>query len=261
MLVVDPEAVDLHQLVRLAGQARTARSDAVALRLWEQALALWRGEAFAGLDSEWLAAVRTDLDQRRWAAMLDRNDLALRQGRHGALLAELTAAAAACPLDERLAEQLMLALYRCGRQGEALTHFDRTRRLLVEDLGIDPSPPLRDVHRQILTNDPALHAPAAVDTVETSAPGDEPADPSRVAAGRCPTQLPADVSAFTGRVEELSHLDALLHAARSREHRDSAEAAAVVISAVSGTAGVGKTGLAVRWRTGSGTCSQTGSCT
>ncbi|MFF5297554.1 AfsR/SARP family transcriptional regulator [Paractinoplanes globisporus] len=218
VLAVDRSTVDLHRFDELVRQAREAGSDAAALALWEGALALWHGDAFAGLESLWLSTVRADLDGRRLAAQLDRNDVALRLGRHGQLLAELTATADRHPLDERLAGQLMVALYRCGRQGAALTHYDRARRLLADELGVDPSPPLQEVYRRILTN-------------ELGVPSD--AEPST----RTPMQLPADVSAFVGRTEELARLDA----ARS------GAADAVVISALSGTAGVGKTSLAVHW--------------
>ena len=85
---------------------------------------------------------------------LDRNDVALRAGRHGELLVELTAALAAHPLDERLAGQLMLAQYRSGRQADALDTYRQMRQRLVEELGVDPGPALRQVHQQILAGDP-----------------------------------------------------------------------------------------------------------
>jgi hypothetical protein len=81
-------------------------------------LALWHGEPFATLDTPWLCAVRSDLEMQRRAAELDRNDIALRHGDHGRMLADLCVAAAAQPLDERLTGQLMLAQYRCGRQSK-----------------------------------------------------------------------------------------------------------------------------------------------
>ena len=91
---------------------------AAALELLELALDLWTGDAFASLDTPWFDAVREGLASQRLTAFLDRNDLALGQGRHAELLGELSLSAAAHPLDERLAGQLMLALYRCGRQAE-----------------------------------------------------------------------------------------------------------------------------------------------
>jgi DNA-binding SARP family transcriptional activator/integrase len=153
ILTVDPMAVDLHCFHRLLAQARAADEDAAALLL-EQALGLWRGEAFGTLDTPWLNAVRDSLDRQRLAAELDRNDLALRRGQHAALLAEPSAAAATRPLDERLAGQLMVALYRCGRQADALSGYEQMRRRLADEIGVDPSPALQQLHRQILTADP-----------------------------------------------------------------------------------------------------------
>jgi DNA-binding SARP family transcriptional activator/tetratricopeptide (TPR) repeat protein len=217
VLAVDPDTVDLHQFVALVRQARRVSNDAAALEMWERALALWRGDAFMGLDSLWLSAVRADLDRQRFAAQLERNDLGLRLGCHSRLLGELSALTDRHPLDERLTGQLMRALYYCGRQGAALGHYERTRRLLADELGVDPSPPLREIHRLILTN--------------------ELSEPPAVVGTRTPMQLPADVPGFVGRAEELARLDAA----------QSGAAAAVVITALSGIPGVGKTSLAVHW--------------
>jgi DNA-binding SARP family transcriptional activator len=196
----------------------------------DEALRLWRGPAFATLDTPWLTGVRHALDRQRLAAELDRNDLALRLGRHSALLADLSAAAAAHPLDERLTGQLMLALYRSGRQADALAHYQQLRVRLADELGADPGPPLQQLHRQILTADPTLAAPTPV----VARPARPQAEPS------LPRQLPAPLRSFTGRARELDQLDAVLDTAGE-------QAPAVVISAVSGTAGVGKTALAVHW--------------
>ncbi|GGP75289.1 AfsR/SARP family transcriptional regulator [Saccharothrix coeruleofusca] len=118
-LLVDPEQVDLHVFRDLVVRARAESDRAKAL---ERAVGLWRGAAFACLDTPWLAELREGLERERFAADTDRVDLALRLGRHDALLPELTARAAAHPLDERVAAQLVLALYRAGRQAEALAH-------------------------------------------------------------------------------------------------------------------------------------------
>jgi DNA-binding SARP family transcriptional activator len=160
-LSVDPMAVDVHRFRHLIGEARAAADDDEAVRLFEQALGLWRGEAFGMLSTPWLDAVRVSLEAARLAAELDRNDLALRRGCHAAIEDELWARSAAYPQHERLAGQLMLALYRCGRQADALHRYERLRRGLAEDLGADPSPPLQRLHHQILTADPALALPAA----------------------------------------------------------------------------------------------------
>ncbi|MDG4788043.1 BTAD domain-containing putative transcriptional regulator [Micromonospora sp. WMMD1102] len=117
-LEVDPEAVDLHRFRTLASGARRADDDRAAA-LWEDALGLWRGEPFAGLEGDWLRAVRTELEAERLASALDRHDVLLRRGDYGRLVPDLTAAAAAHPLDERLAGQLMLALYHSWRSPKA----------------------------------------------------------------------------------------------------------------------------------------------
>ena len=93
------------------------------------------------------------------AAVLDLNDVALRQGRHDALIGELTEDAAAHPGDERLIGQLMLALYRSGQQAEALRCFEQTRARLADELGVDPAPGLRALYQQILRADPSLALP------------------------------------------------------------------------------------------------------
>jgi DNA-binding SARP family transcriptional activator len=119
LLTVDPQVVDLHQFRRLVMLARSSDSDQGAAESFAAALGLWRGEPFAGLDTPWLTSMRQVLFSERFAAELDRNDVLLRLGRHAELLPALSAAVAEHPLDERLAEQSMLALYRCGRQGDA----------------------------------------------------------------------------------------------------------------------------------------------
>ncbi len=229
-LTVDPIAVDLHRFQHLVAQARASTDDQRAVALFDQALQLWRGHAFATLDTPWLNTVREGLDRQRLAAELDRNDLALALGQHTRLLADLSAGAATHPLDERLAGQLMLALYRSGRQADALAHFQQVRLRLADELGTDPSPPLRQLHHRILTTDPALSGPAFSAARSTGRSSESPV----------PRQLPSPPRAFTGRIHQLADLDALLPPAGDQP-------TAVVISAVSGTAGIGKTALAVHW--------------
>jgi DNA-binding SARP family transcriptional activator len=151
VLLAEPECVDLHLFRALVRQAQNEPHPDLALRLLEQAAALWRGEAFLGLDTPWLATVREGLALERFAADADRVDLALRLGKHTTLLPELKARAAAHPLDERVAGQLMLGLYRSGRQAEALTEFQHMRTRLAGELGIDPSPALRHLHHRFLS--------------------------------------------------------------------------------------------------------------
>ncbi|MEU4804286.1 AfsR/SARP family transcriptional regulator [Actinosynnema sp. NPDC023587] len=149
-LVADPDAVDLRRFERLTAAARRPGPDADRLAGYDDALSLWRGEAFAGLDTPWLAAVRAAAEQQRYLAETERTDTALRLGLGAGELARLTTRAADHPLDERVAAQLLLALHRAGRTGEALARYQRVRRLLADELGTDPGPALRAAHRQLL---------------------------------------------------------------------------------------------------------------
>ncbi|CCH33298.1 AfsR/SARP family transcriptional regulator [Actinosynnema sp. NPDC047251] len=149
-LVADPDAVDLRRFERLADAARRAGSDAERLALFDRAARLWRGEPFAGLDTPWLSATRAAVEQQRYLAEAERTDTALRLGLGAGELARLTARAADHPLDERVAAQLLLALHRTGRTGEALARYQLVRRLLADELGTDPGPALRAAHRQLL---------------------------------------------------------------------------------------------------------------
>ncbi|GIF48244.1 SARP family transcriptional regulator [Asanoa ferruginea] len=223
LLAVDPRCVDLHRFRDLVERARRSDDDPTANTCLERALELWRGEAFGGLHTPWLAAYRETLDRERIAATLDLNDSALRAGQHARLVTELLEASGQHPWDERLAGQAMLALYRCGRQAEALDHFHEMRRRLADEVGTDPSAPLARLYQSILTGDPELTAPAS---------------PSR-AGGPTPRQLPASPAVFAGRTAELARIDDAV--------RPGSGASPVVISSIGGTGGVGKTWLALRW--------------
>ena len=223
LLTVDPLVVDLHRFRYLVDRARASSVDEEALELFDQAMALWDGRPWSDPDTPWLVEMREIAIGQRLAAELDRNDLKLGRGHHATLVPELTARAAEFPLDERLAGQLMLALYRCGRQADALNHYEALRALLAEELGTDPSTPLRQLHQQIITADPSLDLAAAV---------------SRPAGVAAPRQLPRDRDDFTGRGTELDRL------LKSVPILDGVNTA-VVISAIDGMAGIGKTTLAV----------------
>ncbi|WP_060577360.1 MULTISPECIES: AfsR/SARP family transcriptional regulator [unclassified Pseudonocardia] len=148
-LAVDPMTVDLHQFRDLSARARADHDQQRALQHFEQAVGLWRSDAFTGLESEWVDALRDEVGRERFSVELDRNDLLLRCGRHSELLPELTTRTAAHPLDERLAGQLMLTLYRCGRQAEALRHFHAVRQNLVDELGVEPGRRLQQHYQDI----------------------------------------------------------------------------------------------------------------
>jgi DNA-binding SARP family transcriptional activator len=212
------------RLVREGSEAADAELGATLL---SEAVSLWRGAALADLpESNWFDDQARRLESLLLQARqhLIRHRLAL--GEHDRLIPELEALAGEHALDEQLHQQLMLVLYRAGRQADALAVYRRLRRALAEELGLEPGQALRDLEGSILRQDPALHGPRSAAAVL--------ATPLVV-----PAQLPAAVAAFTGREPELACLDDLLN-------RDGA-VPAVVISAVSGTAGVGKTALAVHW--------------
>ncbi len=174
VLVVDPETIDAvrfeRAVQRAAGLPASERAEALA-----GALALWRGPALADLADE--AFARTEaarLDELRLAATEERLDADLELGRGADLVAEIDAHVAANPLRERLRGQLMLALYRSGRQADALEAYQDARRALVDGLGIDPSPALQELERRILRQDPELLATAASQTAVAAVVGAVP---------------------------------------------------------------------------------------
>lgn len=218
LLTADPSTVDVHCFRQLVRSAREAADDEHAAVLFGRALALWRGNAFATLDTPWLNQVRTVLAAERRAAELDRNEIELRQGRHGELLPGLTTSAAENPFDERLAAQLMLAMYRAGRQAEAIRVYHDTRSALIEELGLEPGRELVQLHQRILSADLPPTGPVTRSAV--------------------PRQLPVDILRFTGRKRYLADL---------RNGLESGEPPAAAITVIEGTAGVGKTALAVHF--------------
>jgi predicted ATPase/DNA-binding SARP family transcriptional activator len=173
-LVVELDTVDLFEFVRLCGDGRTAlgTGDAAgAADALRAALALWRGPALADLAWEPFAHAEIGrLEELRLAALEDRIDADLALGRHGQLVGELERLAAEHPLRERVRGQLMLALYRAGRQADALAVYQRARKTLVDELGIEPGESLRKLERAILAHDPSLNAPQAGLTSERRVP-------------------------------------------------------------------------------------------
>lgn len=175
VLVVDPERIDARRFERLTAEARQAMASdhETASMLFHAALSLWRGPAladFAGEEFAHLEAVR--LGELRLAAIEEQAEADLALGRHVDLATRLQGLVAEHPLRERLWGQLMVALYRCGRQAEALRAFQTARQLLADELGIDPSPELRTIEADILAQAPSLTwepSPAPMDDPESGA--------------------------------------------------------------------------------------------
>ncbi len=222
----DTRSLDLAAAQDLAAEAEKARNTGDlrhARRLLNEALALWDGEPLARVPGPYAQAQRARLEEWRLQLLESRLDMDLEQGCHAEAVSELTALTAAHPLRERLRELLMLALYRSGRQAEALAVYADTRRLLDDELGVDPGPGLKELQQRILQADPGL--------AEPSAPAPEPS-----AAPIRPAQLPATVPDFTGRASFVSELSEVLASAEGR---------VMAVSALAGIGGVGKTTLAV----------------
>ncbi|MEV4052008.1 BTAD domain-containing putative transcriptional regulator [Amycolatopsis sp. NPDC049688] len=220
-----PAAVDLYRFEDLRAQAETDTDDErVAARLSE-ALALWRGRALTGPTGYWVEAERERLEREHLATRLELVETRLRLGQGTRLVTELAVLAAAHPYDERIARQYMTALHQAGRTADALDHYRAVRARLAGELGIDPAAPLEDLHRRIL----------AV----------APPEPAPVPPAPVPRQLPPSIRDFTGRADHLAALDALLPPDGGRDGGH-----AVVISALDGSGGIGKTTLAVHWAHG-----------
>ncbi|MDA5147158.1 BTAD domain-containing putative transcriptional regulator [Streptomyces sp. AD681] len=223
-------ALDLTRAQDLAAGAEKARSagDLCHARdLLRRALDLWDGEVLAGVPGPYAHTQRVRLDEWRLQLLETRLDMDLEQGCHAEAVSELTALTAAHPLRERLRELLMLALYRSGRQAEALAVYADTRRLLADELGVDPRPGLQELQHRILQADPGLAEPPA------------PAEETATATVR-PAQLPATVADFTGRAAFVRELSDVLSAASGKT-----TGRVMAVSALAGIGGVGKTTLAV----------------
>ncbi|MFE9465483.1 BTAD domain-containing putative transcriptional regulator [Streptomyces virginiae] len=207
-----------------ADAARAAGDRTLARTLLARALDLWEGEPLAGVPGPHAETERTRLAEWRLQLLETRLDLDLEVGHHAEAVSELTALTAAHPLRERLRELLMLALYRSGRQAEALAVYADTRRLLADELGVDPRPELAALQQRILNADADL------------ARAEDPAPPATAAHVR-PAQLPATVPDFTGRSSFVTELGTILSGG--------AQDQVMAVSALAGIGGVGKTTLAV----------------
>jgi len=161
VLGVGADELDLARFERLLAEARGAEPATAAAKL-RDALSLWRGTPLADLAYEQFASTEVArLEELRLVALEERIEADLAIGRHSELVPELEALVAEHPLREQIRGQLMVALYRSGRQADALQSYRRARELLLEELGLDPSPPLQELERAILSHDPSLVAPAA----------------------------------------------------------------------------------------------------
>ncbi|MEW2574764.1 AfsR/SARP family transcriptional regulator [Streptomyces syringium] len=219
----EPGALDLavfEQRAADAGRARAAGRLGEARELLDSALALWAGAPLAGVPGPYAHAERTRLTERRLTVLEERWDVETELGGHTAAIAALGVLAAEHPWRERIQELLMTALYRAGRQADALEVYARARRSLADQLGVEPGPGLTRLQRRVLAAEPG------------------PADPAGLlrltAAFPLPAQLPHDTGDFTGREDSIARLCAALDSGRI-----------VALSAISGMGGVGKTTLAV----------------
>ena len=268
LLRLGPGGLDAEQFEECLSRARGLRASGDirgAAQAVADALGLWRGQAFAGLPGPFAEAERVRLDELRTTAVEERADLMLASGQSAAAVPELTALVADHPLRERARGLLMIALYRCGRQAEALHVFHDARARLAEDLGIDPGTELARIHQRVLAMDPVLDGPtqaSVADLAVLPSPGAGPASgpavqplsapvpeapPSPAVATEpvpSPAQLPSEPANFVGRAAELDWLHALLPDASPKRGRVP-QASSVAL--ITGTAGVGKTTLAIRF--------------
>ena len=240
MIQVDPGELDVTRFEALLDHARNAARDgawAAAAEHAREGLALWRGQPLADVESQALALGEIPrLAELRLQTAELRFEAELGLGRPGEVIAELERMAAAHPLREHLHALLMLALYRDGRQAEALAAYQHARRVLVAELGAEPGAELRELQRQILTTGRGRPGPG---------PGRRPLGDPGTARDRpglvVPRELPAPVPQFVGRAAELASLTGMLEQASAQRPQT------LVISAIAGMAGVGKTALALQW--------------
>lgn len=233
-----PSEFDLEVFERLTRAAREARTSPdgkkKAVDWLREAHSLARGVPLAGIPGPFAEAQRTRISELLMAAGEERLALDIELGAHATAVAELQSLIARHPMRERLCKLLMLALYRCGRQAEALAVFDSTRVRLAEDLGIDPGPGMRTMHQRILQNDESLTVPAEPAWLLPPTP-----DVDQPASALAPAPLPADLASFTGQRHELALLDSVVDR--------TSPGTGLAIAAIDGMAGIGKTALAVHW--------------
>ena len=227
------DAQRFESLVQRARSAREARNVNEAIKHYRDALSLWRGPALDGIDSRLVQSAGSRLTENRITANEDCVQLELDLGRHHELVGELTELTEEYPLRERLRGLLMTALYRSGRQAEALQVYRNARRTMIEELGIEPNERLQQLEHAILTSDESLDPPT-------------PPPPERVEiqpapmVPNIPGMLPTDIADFTGRTKQIDDIRQRLMLATEDRSRF-----AVPIIAIVGKPGVGKTTVAV----------------
>ncbi|WP_459799937.1 AfsR/SARP family transcriptional regulator [Herbidospora sp. RD11066] len=190
LALVPDGSLDTARFHDLVTRSRAAATPQEAAGLLDAALALWRGPALVGLEETLLAGEAARLNELRLTATEDRMAAGLALGQHGRLVSDLAALVGSHPANERLRAQYMTALYRLGRQSDALAVFREGRDVLAEELGVDPGPELTELHHAILRGDPRLQG----------------GEPPRVV----PAQVPPAPADFTGRHAETEGLVAVL---------------------------------------------------
>jgi DNA-binding SARP family transcriptional activator/tetratricopeptide (TPR) repeat protein len=241
-LSLRPGQLDMQVFRERLEQARrlTAAGDAAALAAFDAALDLWKGAPLSGVPGPFAEAEQVRLNELRLAAVEDRAAAILDLGGEGDVLAELAALVRQHPLRERLRTMLMRALHQRGRRAEALEVFADARRVLVDELGVEPGTELQHLYRDLLVAEPEPTPPS----------GTRPA-----AAGRSrwvvPAQLPRGIPTFVGRTAELARIEELTRTEELTTGGDGgasvAGSASAAILVIDGMAGVGKTALAVHY--------------
>jgi len=231
-LVVADGDLDLAIFVERIAQARVAAANgdpAAAATFLRAGIAMWRGQALGGAVAEFVAPAAAELTEQRLAAHEELADAELALGLHETVVADLGPLLRAHPLRERLATRLMIALAGSGQQAEALRVYADIRSRLIDELGVEPGTEIDAAHLRVLRQQ--VPTAAAARHVRAMPPSPVPTRPA---------QLPPDVPVFAGRAAHLRQLDMLLPA-------DGSTQTPVVVSAIDGTAGIGKTTLAVHW--------------
>jgi DNA-binding SARP family transcriptional activator len=228
MFHCDDRQIDAQRFRRLISEARRLRDVGDlehAVGHYREALALCSGP-LEGIESRLVRSAVSRLTELQITVNEDCIDLELKLGRHRELVAELTELVERHPLRERLRGQLMTALYRSGRQAEALQVYDHTRETMIQELGLEPNEELRQLQRAILLSDESLNAtpPPARESTVVATPG-------------TPRLLPSDIADFTGRDQQVERVQRLLNPAHSQ--------LAVPVVVLSGKPGVGKSSIAV----------------